>query len=145
MFALSSKVVRQAPVGFGIFCASISASAGSSTNAATVDQSNDDDSTDQLIIKLRDPSERDIFTLQDAYNAPADPTPAMTFSLYGVTDFDVQYWNGGSWVTVPGGSVSGNNLVWRKFTFPPLATSAIRVNVRKAPVRYSRITEIEAY
>ena len=59
MFALSSKVVRQALVGFGIFCASISASAGSSANGATVDQSNDDDSTDQLIIKLRDPSARE--------------------------------------------------------------------------------------
>ena len=69
----------------------------------------------------------------------------MTFSLYGITDFDVQYWNGSGWITVPGGSVTGNNLVWRKFTFSAISTSAIRVNVRSALNTYSRITEIEAY
>ena len=69
----------------------------------------------------------------------------MTFSLYGITDFDVQTWNGSEWVTVPGGSVNGNRKVWKKFTFPPVTTPAIRVFVRKALGYYSRITEIEAY
>jgi hypothetical protein len=90
-------------------------------------------------------NEVDVFTLQDNLNFPSDPTPSMTFSLYGVTDFQVQYWNGSVWTTVPGGSVSGNNLVWRQLTFSPLATSAIRVWVTGAMASFSRITEVEAY
>ena len=90
-------------------------------------------------------AEIDVFSVQDAYDAPSDPTPTMTFNFHGLTDFDVQYWNGVAWVIVPGGSVSGNNLVWRKFTFPPVASSAIRVNVRNALNSYSRIIEVEAY
>ena len=89
--------------------------------------------------------EIDVFTLQDNYRSPVDPTLDTTFSLYGITDFDVQYWNGTAWMTVPGGSVSGNNKVWRKFTFPPVSTTAVRVNVRNALAGFSRITEIEAY
>ena len=90
-------------------------------------------------------SEIDIYTVQDAYASPQVPTEAMTFSLYGITDFEVQAWNGAAWVTVPGGNVTGNNRVWRKFTFPPLATNSIRVVVTRALGSWSRITEIEAY
>ncbi len=90
-------------------------------------------------------NEIDVFTLQDNYPSPVEPTETMTFSLYGIIDFDVQYWNGSAWVTVPGGTVSGNNKVWRKFTFAPISTTAIRVNVRNAPASFSRITEVEAW
>ena len=90
-------------------------------------------------------NEIDVFTLQDNYRSPVEPTESMTFSLYGITDFDVQYWNGSTWVTVPGGTVSGNNKVWRKFSFTPVSTTAIRVNVRNAPASFSRITEVEAW
>ena len=89
--------------------------------------------------------EIDVFTLQDDYRNPQEPTDTMTFTQYGITDFDVQYWNGSTWVTVPGGSVNGNNKVWCKFTFTPVSTTAVRVNVRNALAGYSRITEIEAY
>lgn len=93
-------------------------------------------------------SEIDVFTIQDAFATPLEPTPTMTFSQYGITDFDVQYWNGSTWVTIPGGSVSGNNLVWRKFGFAAIATNTIRIKVRNsagALGRYSRIAEVEAY
>jgi len=73
--------------------------------------------------------------LQDNYSNPSEPTEAMTFSLYGVTAFDVQYWNGSSWVTVPGGSVTGNNKVWRKFTFTAITTSKIRVVTEHSQAR----------
>ncbi len=57
----------------------------------------------------------------------------------------MQYWDGAAWVTLPGGSVTGNNKVWRRF---PLATSittnSIRVVVRASLGGYSRLTEIEA-
>ena len=66
-------------------------------------------------------------------------------TLYGITAFEVQYWNGSSWVDVPGGNVSGNNLVWRQFVFSAISTDRIRVLVNNALASYSRITEIEAW
>src|SRR5262249_48878414 len=90
-------------------------------------------------------NEVDVFTVQNNYASPSDPTPAMTFSQYGVTDFQVQYWTGSAWATVPGGTISGNNLVWRQLTFSALTTSAIRIWVTGALGGYSRIAEVEAY
>src|SRR6266404_4470520 len=58
-------------------------------------------------------SEIDVFTLQDNYQNPSEPTETMTFSQHGVTVFDAQYWDGSNWITVPGGSITGNNKVWR--------------------------------
>ena len=89
--------------------------------------------------------EVDVFTIQDNYSAPVDPTETMTFSSYGIVAFDVQYWDGSAWVTVPGGSVSGNNRVWRKFTFSPVNTDRIRVLVNAADSGYSRIIEVEGW
>ncbi|HEV2798902.1 MAG TPA: NPCBM/NEW2 domain-containing protein [Pyrinomonadaceae bacterium] len=91
--------------------------------------------------------EIDVFTCQDNYASPSTPTETMTFSLYGLTAFEVQYYNSttGQWVTVQGGSVTGNNLVWRKFTFPAVTTSKIRVHTSAGLASYSRLTEIEAY
>jgi hypothetical protein len=56
----------------------------------------------------------------------------------------VEYWTGAGWAVLPGASVTGNNLVWRKFLFAPVNTTKIRVLVRRA-AGYSRITEVEAY
>jgi RHS repeat-associated protein len=89
--------------------------------------------------------EIDIFTLQDNYASPSEPTEAMTFSLYGVTGFEAQYWNGSSWLTVPGGSVTGNNKVWRKFTFPAITTSKVRVVTNASLSGWSELTEVEAW
>ena len=90
-------------------------------------------------------NEIDVFTLQDNFAAPVEPTSALTFSKYGITAFDVQYWDGTAWVTVPGGSITGNNLVWQTVTFPAVTTDRIRVVVNASLSSYSRITEIEAY
>ena len=90
-------------------------------------------------------NEIDIFTLQDNFTAPIDPTSALTFSKYGITAFDVQYWDGAAWAVVPGGSITGNSLVWRTVTFPAVTTDRIRVVVNASLSSYSRITEIEAY
>ena len=38
--------------------------------------------------------EIDVFSVQDNYAAPVDPTPAMTFTQYGLSDFQVQYLDG---------------------------------------------------
>lgn len=72
-------------------------------------------------------SEIDVFTVQDNYTSPADPTEAMTFNTYGLTGYDVQYWNGSAWLTVTGGSIVGNAKVWRKISFAPVNSTKIRV------------------
>jgi hypothetical protein len=57
----------------------------------------------------------------------------------------VQYWSNGAWVDVPNGNVTGNNLVWRQFTFTPVTTDRIRVLVNGALAGHSRIVEVEAW
>ena len=89
--------------------------------------------------------EIDVFSVQDNYAAPSDPTPTMTFSQYGVRDFTVQYWTGSGWQTVPGGAVSGNTLVWRQFSFAPITTSRIRISITNGLASSSRLVEVEAY
>jgi len=84
-----------------------------------------------------------VYTLQDNYASPVEPTDAMTFSKYGITAFQVQGWNGTAWVTL--GSVSGNNLVKRTVSFSPFATNRIRIYITNALASWSRITEIEAW
>jgi hypothetical protein len=86
-----------------------------------------------------------IFSVQDSYNAPIEPTPAMVATLHGLVDFTVQYWSAAGWQVVPGGIVRGNTQVWRTIAFAPLSTSRIRVLVERAQDAWSRVAEIEAY
>jgi RHS repeat-associated protein len=86
-----------------------------------------------------------VFSLHDNYTQENTPTETQTFSLYGLLAFDVQYWNGSSWSTIPAGSVTGNNKVWRKFTFSPITTSKIRVLINQVPDSWSRVVEIQAF
>ena len=89
-------------------------------------------------------SEVRVFSVQDNFGAPGEPTSAQTFSLYGLTSFTVQYWDGAQWVTVPGGTITGNWHVWRTVSFPAVTTSRIRVVVNGAADGYSRLAEVEA-
>jgi RHS repeat-associated protein len=87
----------------------------------------------------------DVFSLHDNYTQQNTPTETQTFTLYGLLAFNVQYWNGSSWMTITGGSVTGNNKVWRKFTFSPITTSKIRVYITAVPDAWSRMVEIQAF
>lgn len=89
--------------------------------------------------------EIDLFSLQDNFSSPIEPFQGLTFSKYGVTSFQLQYWDGNSWATVPGGTISGNNQVWRKITFAPITTPRIRIYVTGSADEWSRIVEVEAY
>jgi hypothetical protein len=84
-----------------------------------------------------------VYTLQDNYPNPLEPTDTLTFAQYGVTDFNVQGWTGSAWTTLA--TVSGNNLVKRAVTFSPFTTTRIRVNVTSALMQYSRLVEVEAW
>ncbi|MEH2331568.1 discoidin domain-containing protein [Nostoc sp.] len=88
-------------------------------------------------------SKINIFTLQDAYNSPSEPTPDMTFSNYGVTAFDVQYWNGTTWATIQ--SFIGNNKIWTQAIFSPVTTNKIRIYITAATDANARLIEVEAY
>ena len=89
--------------------------------------------------------EVDVFTIQDNFAAPIDPTPGLTFAQYGIRDWTVQYWDGSTWQTVPGGQVVGNSNVWRTVTFGAVTTSRIRILVTNALASNSRVVEVEAY
>jgi hypothetical protein len=84
-----------------------------------------------------------VYTLQDNWQSPSQPTDTMTFTQYGITDFAVQGWDGSQWVTL--GTVSGNNLVKRTVTFSPFTTAKLRIVVNNALNSVSRITSIEAW
>ena len=102
-------------------------------------------------------TEIDLFTIQDDYASPVEPTPRMEFTKYGLRDFDVEFWKelsfpppipaGGLWVPIPGGSVRGNKLVWNQFDFSksPITTLKIRVKCLASPDNFSRIAELEAW
>ena len=86
-----------------------------------------------------------VFSMQDNYTSPVEPTPAMTFASWGLRAFEVQYWTGSSWAPVPGAAITNNNLVWRRFTFAPVTTTKIRVWVTSALNGFSRMVEVEAW
>jgi hypothetical protein len=86
-----------------------------------------------------------VYTLQNDYFNPQEPTPEMIASDNGLQDFEVQTWNGSQWVTVPGGNVTGNDRVMRVFTFPDVTTTNIRIYVTNARNHFSRVIEVEAF
>jgi hypothetical protein len=84
-----------------------------------------------------------VYTVQDNYANPIEPTDTQTFSLYGVTAFTVQGQQGRKWITLA--KIVGNNLVKRSVTLAPFSTDRIRISVTKTLGSYSRITEVEAW
>jgi serine protease len=84
-----------------------------------------------------------VYSVQDNFLNPVEPTDTLTFTKYGITDFTVQGWNGSSWVTLA--TVSGNNLVKRTVSFTAYTTTQIQIVVNKAVDNWSRITELEAW
>ena len=86
-----------------------------------------------------------VFTLQDNFTSPVEPNVGTTLTAYGITAFDVQYWDGFDWQSVPGGEIAGNDKVWRRTVFSPVETTKIRVLVKASLASHSRIVEIEAW
>ncbi|WP_198937822.1 Ig-like domain-containing protein, partial [Pelomonas sp. KK5] len=91
-------------------------------------------------------SQINVYTLADNFaSLGSDPISSTTFTQYGITSFQVQYWTGSAWLDVPGGNVTGNNLVLRSFAFPAISTDRIRVLVNGAIGGNSRVVELEAW
>ncbi len=85
-----------------------------------------------------------VYTLQDGYLGPIEPTDTLTFTKFGVRDFAVQGWNGSSWFNLAP-PITGNNLVKRVVNFAPTSTDRVRVNITATADNWSRLTEIEAW
>ena len=96
--------------------------------------------TDVMII-----DEVNVFTMQDTWWNAIEPTESMNFFNNGVTGFQVQYFTGTEWVTIPGGLVTGNTKVWRRFTFAPVNAAKIRVVCNSAKSPNSILIEVEAF
>jgi len=87
-----------------------------------------------------------VFAVMDDFNSTTPPDLTTTTTQFSLIDFEVQYWTGSAWATVPGGTITGNNKAWVKITFPAISTSQIRVVVNNAAVDgYSRVVELEAW
>ncbi len=87
-----------------------------------------------------------VYSAQDNNLSPVDPSDTLTFTQRGVTDFDVQAWNGTAWITL--GSVTGNNLVKRTVSFGATSTARVRVVINGAAGGKSvssLLTEVEAW
>ena len=83
-----------------------------------------------------------VYTIQDDYQNPVDPSDTMTCSLYGIRDFEVWGMNTSGYLELLG-SVYGTNLVKNTIHFQPIAVSAVRVRVLRSMWGYSMITAIE--
>lgn len=91
-------------------------------------------------------SEIRVYTLQNNYHSPTVPDENTDASVYGILDFQVQTWNGLTWVTVPGGMITSNTKALTKITLgAPINTTKVRVLVTNGRVHYSRIVELECY
>jgi hypothetical protein len=89
--------------------------------------------------------EVNVVTIQDSWWNPSEPTESLDFFNNGVTAFEVQYFDGASWLTVPDGSIAGNTKVIRNISFAPVKTDKIRVQISAARSSNSILIEVEAY
>jgi hypothetical protein len=88
-------------------------------------------------------SKIDLYFVRDEFLDLDPPSESEVTTLYGVIDFDIQYWDGSSWVTLR--SVRGNDKLVVKTTFEPVTTTAIRILVLNGQSNHSRIVEVEAF
>jgi hypothetical protein len=94
---------------------------------------------------IREIDEIDMFTCQDASTSPSTPTLEMTFSLYGITAYTISYDSTGAnnWIQIV--SVTGNNKVWRKHTFPAVMAYKVKLHVIDTVDDYIRLVELECW
>jgi hypothetical protein len=92
-------------------------------------------------------SEISVYTLQNDFRNPQEPTPLTPANLYGIQDFEVQTCSGGTCTTIPViGTVTGNDKAMRVFVLAtPVNATGIRIKVNNAREHFSRIVEVEAF
>jgi hypothetical protein len=71
-----------------------------------------------------------------------------TTTSYPIANFDLQYWNGVTWVTPAGGAVTGNTAAQVTLTIPATTSRLVRVLGRQGPSfqpGFVRVNEFEVY
>lgn len=105
-----------------------------------------DDWVQVTFAEIYDIDHIEVFGVQDDYLSPSLPSWSLTSTLYGLVDFDVQYWTGSAWATVPGGAITGNTMVWVDLTFASVTTDKIRVLIHSTQDgTTSQVAEIRAW
>ena len=89
--------------------------------------------------------EVNVFSVQDTWWNPVEPTETMSFLNYGVTAFEIQYFDGANWLAVPNGTVTDNMKVWRRITFPAVTAEKIRIQINGSKSLHSLLIEVEVY
>jgi glucose/arabinose dehydrogenase len=84
-----------------------------------------------------------VYSVQQDYANPVEPTDTMTFVSRGVRDFSVQGWDGSAWVTLA--TVTANNLVKRTATFAAYTTDRVRIVIDRALASTSQLAEVEVW
>jgi hypothetical protein len=96
----------------------------------------------------------DVYFLPDDYTSrTTDPTSALTGTLYLPINFNVKVYSpsglafsvSSTSTLIPGGAVTGNNKVYRRFTFPAIACDGVRIEILTSQDGNSHVVEIEAY
>jgi hypothetical protein len=95
-----------------------------------------------------------VYFLPDDYaSRTTDPTAALTGSLYLPISFNVKVYSPSGFAfsvsstssLIPGGAVTGNNKVYRRFTFPAIACDGIRIEILTSQDGNCHVVEVEAY
>lgn len=88
-----------------------------------------------------------VFTVQNDFSNPVEPTPTQTCTLYGVKDFSIETLDadGVTWTTQA--TVLNNTLCKREVVLPVLVrTSGVRIVVNAShDGLFSRIVELEVF
>jgi hypothetical protein len=84
-----------------------------------------------------------VYSVQDNYANPVEPSDVLTFTQYGVQDFTIEGRNGGVWSQLA--TVSNNNLVKRTVNFPATTVDRIRITITRSLSAWSLLTEVEAW
>ena len=84
-----------------------------------------------------------LLTIRDVYGTPGMDTVFDTFTAYGAQDFIIYYWNGSAYVAIPGGTVTGNNKVMRRFPVT-VNTTKILLSMTASPDGYARVLAFQA-
>jgi hypothetical protein len=88
-------------------------------------------------------TEIDLFGLAEAVNYNTDPTLSDVGNSFKNIDFTIDYWNGSAWANLQ--TITGNNKVWRQFTFTSVSTTKIRFQVTNSAAANVYVAEIEAW
>lgn len=84
-----------------------------------------------------------VYTLQDNWQSPVEPTDTTTFVQWGITGWNLQGWNGSAWVLLA--SVANNHLVKKTVTFPAFTTDRVRLNITNGAYTRSYVVEVEVW